>query len=78
MKPMVTIYSSDTCPYCIATKEYLKSNKIEFIEKNITNSDIARSELMKMGYMSVPLIIIDDEIIEGFDQEKLASILLNI
>lgn len=75
MDKKITVYTSDTCPYCIATKEYLNSNKISFIEKNITNSDDARSELLKMGYMSVPLIIIDENIVEGFDQEKLADIL---
>ena len=35
----------------------------------------ARKELMKMGFMSVPIIKVDDEIIQGFDKDKLEGLL---
>lgn len=71
----VTVYSSDTCPYCVAVKDYLKENKVEFEEKNVSQDKQARAELMEKGHMGVPVILIDDQEIVGFDQTKLAELL---
>lgn len=70
----VKVYTSDTCPHCVTAKEYLKENNIEFEEKNIKETE-NRKDLMAMGVMSVPLIIIGDEKILGFDKEKIDSLL---
>lgn len=70
----VVVYTSDTCPYCNEAKAYLASKEINFIEKNIKDSD-ARKELISMGIRSVPVIIIDEEKIIGFDVEKINSLL---
>ncbi len=31
----VTVYSSDTCPYCVEAKDFLNKNSVEFEEENI-------------------------------------------
>ncbi len=72
----VTIYSSDTCKYCHLAKDFLKENNIEFTDKNVSSDPVARKELMKMGFMGVPVIMVDDEVIQGFDKEKLTELLL--
>lgn len=71
----VVVYSSDTCPYCVAAKDFLKNNNVEFEEKNISTDSSARTELMKMGHMGVPVIIVDDQEVVGFDQPKLKTLL---
>jgi glutaredoxin-like YruB-family protein len=71
----VEIYTSKSCGYCHAAKEFLSQNNISFTEYDITQDAQARRELMKRGYRSVPLIIIENEEISGFDKEKLISIL---
>jgi glutaredoxin-like YruB-family protein len=71
----VEIYTSKSCSYCHAAKEFLSQNNISFTEYDITQDAQARRELMKKGYRSVPLIIIENEEISGFDKEKLLSIL---
>lgn len=70
----VKIFTSDTCPHCVTAKNYLKQNNIEFEEKNI-NSEENRKELVSMGLRSVPVLIIDDEVVVGFDQNKIDSLL---
>ncbi|WP_142414703.1 glutaredoxin domain-containing protein [Hathewaya massiliensis] len=70
----VKVYTSDTCPHCVTAKEYLKQNKVEFEEKNIKEAQ-NRKDLMAMGIMSVPLIVIGDEKILGFDKQKIDSLL---
>ena len=73
----VTVYSTDTCPWCVKAKEFLKENKVEFEEKNVAEDDAARNELVeKSGQMGVPVIIVEGhDPIVGFDQEKLKEVL---
>ncbi|CAM3051220.1 glutaredoxin domain-containing protein [Hathewaya histolytica] len=70
----VQVYTSDTCPHCVTAKEYLKQNNIEFEEKNIKEGQF-RKELMAMGFMSVPVILIGEEQILGFDKARVDSLL---
>jgi len=67
----IVVYSSNTCPHCVSAKDYLKSKGIEYIEKNVSTDMEARKELMGMGYMGVPIILVDDKVIEGFNKAKL-------
>ena len=71
----VVVYSSDTCPYCVAAKDFLNKNNVEFTEKNVSTDASARTELMKMGHMGVPVVLVDDQEIVGFDEPKLKSLL---
>lgn len=71
----IEIYTSESCSYCHAAKDYFRQNNISFIEYNITKDIQARRELMRKGYKSVPLIIIGNEEVSGFDKEKLSNIL---
>lgn len=71
----VTIYSSNTCPHCVTAKQYMKDNGIEFTEKNVSTDSEARKELMSKGYMGVPVIIIGEEEIVGFNKEKIDELL---
>ncbi len=71
----VKVYSSDTCPYCVSAKDYLKENGVEFEERNIQKDPEARKELMQMGHMGVPVLVIDGEEIVGFDKNKIDNVL---
>lgn len=71
----VVVYSSDTCPYCTLAKDYLTELGVEYEEKNIQRDNEARKELMEMGHMGVPVIVIGEEEIVGFDKAKIDDIL---
>lgn len=71
----VIVYSSNTCPYCTLAKNYLDEKGITYIEKNVQTDKDARTELMNMGHMGVPVLVIDGEEIVGFDKDRLESIL---
>lgn len=71
----VTVYTSNTCPYCTMAKDYLKGKEVEFVEKNVQTDKEARSELMAMGYTGVPVICVGDEQIVGFDKNRLDELL---
>lgn len=67
----VKIYTSNTCPYCTSAKSYLEDKGIEYTERNVQEDKEARQELMDMGHMGVPIIVIDGEQIVGFDKNRI-------
>jgi glutaredoxin-like YruB-family protein len=74
----IKIYSTPTCPYCTALKEFLKSHNIEFEDVDVSQDENAAKEMIeKSGQMGVPVVEIDGEIVVGFDKEKICQ-LLNI
>ena len=74
--PKVKVYSTQTCPYCVMAKEFLKENKIEFEDIDVgANQEAAKEMVEKSGQMGVPVIMVGDEIIVGFDKEKLKKAL---
>lgn len=73
--PKIKIFSSNTCSNCIAAKEYFKEKGLEYEERNVSIDPEAKKELISMGYMGVPIIFIDDEVIQGFNRSKLEELL---
>ena len=73
----VIVYTSSTCPYCTLAKNYLSEKGISFTEKNVQTDKDARKELMTMGHMGVPVLVVDGQEIVGFDKDKLDDLLDN-
>ncbi|MDY0236398.1 MAG: glutaredoxin family protein [Gudongella sp.] len=71
----VTVYSSSTCPYCTLAKNHLTEKGVDFVEKNVSTDKEARKELMAMGHMGVPVVIINGTEIVGFDKDRIDSLL---
>ncbi|MFA6404674.1 MAG: glutaredoxin family protein [Candidatus Paceibacterota bacterium] len=70
----VTIYSTPTCVYCNMAKSFFKSNNIAFTEYNVATDMEKRKEMIdKTGQMGVPVISVGEEIVVGFNEEKLKS-----
>ncbi len=75
MEKKVVVYTSNTCGYCHMVKDYLNEKKISFEEKNVSTDASARKELMSQGFMGVPVIYVGEEIVQGFDKNKLDALL---
>jgi glutaredoxin len=56
-------------------KEFLSREGHPFEAKNIEDDDKAYDELMALGAMAVPTIVIGDQVLTGFDQAKLRAAL---
>jgi len=75
-KTNIKVYSTSTCPWCDRVKEFLKKHKIKFEEADVgDNVEAAREMIEKTGQMSVPVIEIGNEIVIGFNEEKLKELL---
>ena len=72
MDNKVTVYSTPTCPFCVRAKQFLKDNKIQFEDIDVSeNHEKAQEMIKKSGQMGVPVIEIDGQFIVGFDKEKI-------
>ncbi len=72
----VTVYSTPTCPYCKRVKDYLTQKGIPFTDYNVAEDrEKAKEMIQKSKQMGVPVIVIDSDIIVGFNQAKLDSLL---
>lgn len=72
----VKVYSTPTCPYCDMAKKFLKENKVEFENIDVSRDEKAAEEMVeKSGQMGVPVLEINGEIIVGFDKEAMKKAL---
>jgi glutaredoxin-like YruB-family protein len=77
MKPVI-IYSTPTCTYCKAAKEYFTKNNVVYTEYNVASDEMRRKEMIdKTSQLGVPVIVIGDEVIVGFDEPAIAKALGN-
>jgi glutaredoxin 3 len=72
----VTIYSTPTCHFCQMAKEYFKANNVAYTEFDVASNSEKRKEMMeKSGQLGVPVILVDDNVVVGFNRPKLAQLL---
>ena len=72
----VTIYSTPTCHFCHAAKEFFKEHNIVFTDYNVSLDSAKRDEMIKKsGQMGVPVIFVDNEMVTGFDESRLKQML---
>jgi glutaredoxin 3 len=63
----ITMYSTDSCSFCLRAKALLDARKLEYEEINLERDPDGRAELARRtGMMSFPQILVGDELIGGF------------
>ncbi len=72
----VTIYSTPTCHFCHAAKEFFKEHAVAYTDHNVAEDMEKRKEMMELtGQMGVPVITVGTDIVVGFDEKKLKELL---
>ncbi len=72
----VTVYTTDTCPWCVRVKAYLRESKVAFTEINVQrDQSAARRMVAKSGQHGVPQVEIDGTMVVGFDRGRIDSLL---
>lgn len=73
---LVEIYSTPTCHFCHAAKDWLTSKNVAFVDHNVAEDMDKRKEMVEMtGQLGVPVIKIADNVMVGFNQEQMAKLL---
>ncbi|MED3551867.1 glutaredoxin family protein [Cytobacillus praedii] len=71
----ITVYTTNTCPYCVMMKNFLKDQGLPFKEVNVQMDQIAADRLVAAtGQLGVPQTEINGQWVLGFDPEKVMSL----
>ncbi|MBW1693012.1 MAG: hypothetical protein JRJ41_02405 [Deltaproteobacteria bacterium] len=72
----ITVYFSPACPHCRQLLSYLDNNGIEYSGRDVTQSETAREDVKRLsGRLSIPVIIVKGEVVQGFDKSRLENLL---
>ncbi|MDD5127274.1 MAG: Uxx-star family glutaredoxin-like (seleno)protein [Dehalococcoidales bacterium] len=73
---MVKIYTTPTCGYCQMAKRFLAERGVAYEEYDVSHDPTAADEMVRLtGQMGVPVIMVDDEVVIGFDRQRLEGLL---
>ncbi len=73
--PKVTVYSTPNCPYCRMVKAYLDRHGVDYLTIDVgTDKEQAKKMIEISGQYGVPVVTIDDEVIVGFDAQRLNTL----
>jgi len=75
-QPKVIVFSTPTCSFCNQAKRYFREKNIRFTDVDVSrDQSAARDMLRKTGQMGVPVILINNKPIIGFDRPKINQML---
>ncbi len=75
-QPKVIMFTTPTCSFCNAAKRYLREKSIKFTEVDVSRDITAARDLQRRtGQTGVPVILINNRPIVGFDRPKINQML---
>ena len=76
-EPCVVLYATPGCPHCAAARAALRAAGNSFEERDpSTSADVLRELLSFAAAAVVPVIVIGGTALVGFDEDRLAHMLL--
>jgi glutaredoxin 3 len=61
--------------FCEQVEGFLSQRGVHYTLRDVTTDQEAVAELEKLGYLTTPVIVIDGEVVVGFDRERLEHLL---
>ncbi len=72
----VEIYTTPTCGYCHQAKRFLSERGVRFTEYDVSRDQSAANDVIRLsGQMGVPVIVVDGEVVVGFNRTRLEQLL---
>ena len=72
MMKKVTVYSTQNCPYCRMAKAFLDKHSVPYESIDVgADTGAAKKMIDLSGQRGVPVMMVDDELIVGFDSVRL-------
>jgi len=81
MAKKVFMYTLSTCPWCKRTKKWFTDNKIpfEYVDYDLQTperqAEIEQEMISKGGNMAFPWVLVDGEIIAGWNPKRYAEVM---
>jgi glutaredoxin len=67
----VVLYATEWCGYCAKTRELLAARNIPYLEYDIEKSDEGAHRFHQLNGRGVPVLVVGEEVIHGFDQRAI-------
>jgi len=67
--PEVVLYSAEWCGFCRAAREHFRARGIAFSEYDVESSERGRADYAKLGARGVPVILIGERRMNGFNAD---------
>jgi glutaredoxin len=71
--PRITLYTTRSCAHCRQLKAWLKQQAVPFREFDIEDNARAFKDFQRLGGRGVPLLLVGQEKIRGFNPNTLAD-----
>jgi len=65
------LYATEWCGYCARTRKFFTERNIPFREYDIEKSSEGHAQYERLGGNGVPVVLIKDKVIHGFDEGAL-------
>ena len=74
MNHPVIVYSMEDCVECTIVKKMLTEEGVSFEVRDITKSEEYKKEVEKYGFLGVPVTVVGDRAVKGFNPELIELI----
>ncbi|MDF2946934.1 MAG: glutaredoxin family protein [Bacillales bacterium] len=72
----IEIYTKDNCISCEKAKIFLRNQGVEYIERRVDrDTTLMRKLILELDSSSTPTIVINGNIIRGFHEDKIISLI---
>ncbi|RYL88453.1 glutaredoxin family protein [Sporolactobacillus sp. Y61] len=72
----ITVYTTNTCPFCHMVKNFLREKGLLFKEVNVQQDPAAGQRLVETtGQMGVPQTNVNGQWVLGFDPNRIMSLI---
>ena len=72
----VVVYTTPTCGFCHQVKAYLNQRGVPFAEYDVSRDRQAAAEMVRLsGQRGVPVVLIDGQVVVGFNQALIDQLL---
>lgn len=75
-QPKIIMFSTPTCSFCNTAKRYFREKNVKFTDVDVSKDQKAAIDMQRRtGQTGVPVILINNKPIIGFDKNKINQLL---
>jgi glutaredoxin 3 len=75
-QPKVIIFTTPTCSFCRSAKQYFNEKRVRFTEVDVSKDQRAAQDMLRRtGQQGVPVILINNRPIVGFNKPQINQLL---
>ena len=71
----ITMYSTTWCVHCKRARHYFAAHGIAYNEVDVEATEAGKREFKELGGGGVPLILVGDKAMRGFDEQRMKALL---